>query len=148
MKKLKNIENSLNVIFNRTYINLMKNEKYNENLNKITTYVDPYKDKKFFIGLDDFFLLELRNKNEILLKESSSSSSYYAPTDLINNKIIPFACDAGGYLFCFDYRQNNNKPLIILWIRDNPDNLNIAHLANSFEEFINKLKSEDELDLD
>ena len=54
--------------------------------------------------------------------------------------------DAGGYLFCFDYRKNQ-IPSVVLWIRDNPDERDIADIAINFEEFLKKLEPEEYLEI-
>jgi hypothetical protein len=70
---------------------------------------------------------------------------FYSMPIMKERRILPFASDAGGYFLCFDYRHTSKNPPVILWIRDNSEDKDIAIVADSFEEFINSLKSEDEL---
>jgi hypothetical protein len=71
---------------------------------------------------------------------------YYSIPLLEERKILPFADDGGGYFICLDYRYSNSNPKIVLWIRDNPEAHDLTLIADSFDEFINSLKSEDELE--
>lgn len=71
---------------------------------------------------------------------------YYSLPIMQEKSILPFADDPGGYFFCFDYRNQKDNPSIVLWIRENTEEFDIVKVADSFEEFINNLKSSDELD--
>lgn len=68
------------------------------------------------------------------------------PPEFFPNGLIPFAPDGGGSYICFNYRNCNENPPIVFWHHGVEENEGIFHLAGSFEEFINNLKSEDELD--
>ncbi len=61
--------------------------------------------------------------------------------------LIPFAPDGSGNYICFDYRNCYQNPSIVFWHHEIEDHEGILYLAPSFEEFINNLKSEDEVDL-
>ncbi len=60
--------------------------------------------------------------------------------------LIPFSQDGGGNYLCFDYRNCTENPPIVFWHHAIEENEGIFHLADSFEEFISSLKSEEELD--
>lgn len=49
-------------------------------------------------------------------------------------KLIPFAQNGGGDLFCFLYEKNNVEPQIVLYYHDDYSGPRLE--ANSFEEFI------------
>ncbi|MCY7782763.1 SMI1/KNR4 family protein [Bacillus sp. S20C3] len=58
------------------------------------------------------------------------------------DKIIPFATDAGGNLFCFDYRMSSQEPVIVFWdheIAYEDKESSISYVCDSFTELINKL---------
>lgn len=62
--------------------------------------------------------------------------------DLLVDKIIPFATDAGGNLFCFDYRMSAQEPVIVFWdheIAYEDKESSISYVCDSFTELINKL---------
>ena len=141
MDNLSNLEKNLKIKIPKFFLKIIDNKIEKKYVEIEILYTDPLKNKNFSTAISTFFMPEIRDDGSILLEDL-----YYAPIELIKTKIIPFACDAGGYFFCFDYRNNRNDPSIILWIRDNPEGYDIAKLANTFEEFVNNLKSEDEID--
>ncbi|MGE0911922.1 SMI1/KNR4 family protein [Bacillus atrophaeus] len=62
--------------------------------------------------------------------------------DRLVDKIIPFATDAGGNLFCFDYRMSSQEPVIVFWdheIAYEDKESSISYVCDSFTELINKL---------
>ncbi|MGG4109235.1 SMI1/KNR4 family protein [Bacillus subtilis] len=62
--------------------------------------------------------------------------------DRLVDKIIPFATDAGGNLFCFDYRMSAQEPVIVFWdheIAYEDKESSISYVCDSFTELINKL---------
>lgn len=68
------------------------------------------------------------------------------PPEFFPKGLIPFSQDGGGNYLCFDYRNCKENPPIIFWNHEVEENEGIFYLADSFEEFINGLKSEDECD--
>ncbi|WP_416806531.1 MULTISPECIES: SMI1/KNR4 family protein [Bacillus amyloliquefaciens group] len=63
--------------------------------------------------------------------------------DRLVDKIIPFATDAGGNLFCFDYRMSSQKPAIVFWdheIAYEDKESSISYVCDSFTELMNKLE--------
>jgi hypothetical protein len=139
LQELKNLENTLKIKLDEGYVKLLESgtlEKYTE---REIDYFDSLKNKNLKTSISTFFIPNISLSGDLLLEKD-----FYAPNELIKNKLIPFGMDAGGYLFCFDYKEGL-IPSIVLWIRENDSNCDIAFLANSFEEFLNNLKSEDEL---
>ncbi|MGY0655430.1 SMI1/KNR4 family protein [Bacillus subtilis] len=62
--------------------------------------------------------------------------------DRLVDKIIPFATDAGGNLFYFDYRMSSQEPVIVFWdheIAYEDKESSISYVCDSFTELINKL---------
>ncbi|MDP4525184.1 SMI1/KNR4 family protein [Bacillus halotolerans] len=58
------------------------------------------------------------------------------------DKIIPFATDAGGNLFCFNYRMSSQEPVIVFGdheIAYEDKESSISYVCDSFTELINKL---------
>lgn len=66
------------------------------------------------------------------------------PPEFFPKGLIPFAPDGGGNYICFDYRKRKENPPIVFWHHEVEENEGIYPLANSFEEFVNSLKSRDE----
>ena len=62
-----------------------------------------------------------------------------------NERMVHMAPDGGGNYICFDYRNCKENPSIVYWDHSVEEHEGIFFLANSFEEFINSLKSEDEI---
>ncbi|MBU0444431.1 SMI1/KNR4 family protein [Bacillus amyloliquefaciens] len=63
--------------------------------------------------------------------------------DRLVDKIIPFATDAGGNLFCFDYRMSSQEPAIVFWdheIAYEDKESSISYVCDSFTELMNKLE--------
>lgn len=141
LKKNKNLEKVLGIKLDKNYLNFLVNSTPEEQKKRGVTYFDPLKNKFFKTSISTFFRPRVSNFGGILLEDE-----FYAPEELIKNKIIPFGMDAGGYLFCFDYRKNQ-IPSVVLWIRDNPDERDIADIAINFEEFLKKLEPEEYLEI-
>ncbi|MFF2484319.1 SMI1/KNR4 family protein [Paenibacillus sp. NPDC058071] len=79
--------------------------------------------------------------------------------DTLPEKVIPFAFDPGGNLICFDYKENEEKPVIVFWNHEgaaekallvNSEGMtkeqaektarrNVFYVADSFTAFLNKL---------
>lgn len=92
-----------------------------------------------------------------------------SPTDIINvyenykgtlpNKVIAFANDPAGNLICFDYKENEDNPIVVFWEPENAAEKetlireegltevqaeecareNVFYVAESFTDFLNKL---------
>ena len=69
-----------------------------------------------------------------------------SPPEFFPKGLIPFAPDGGGNYLCFDYRNCRENPPIVYWDHGIEENEGIFFLADSFEEFINSLKSEEEIE--
>lgn len=69
---------------------------------------------------------------------------YNDPPEFFPKGLIPFAPDGGGNYVCFDYRNCKETPSIVFWHHAVEENEGIFVLADSFEKFINSLKSEEE----
>lgn len=62
-----------------------------------------------------------------------------------NRKLIPFAYDPGGWHFCLSFnKETYGKIIINRWTDHLPEDQFLV-IANSFEEFINGLKTEEEI---
>ena len=132
----KSLENTLHINLEGDYIKLLASNRVDEYTEKNVNYINPLINKNLKTSISTFFCPTISNSGGLLLEED-----FYAPEELTGNRIIPFGMDAGGYLFCFDYRKSD-IPSIVLWIRDNPEGEDIADLAINFEEFLKKLESE------
>ncbi|HCU07139.1 MAG TPA: hypothetical protein DIC42_06155 [Holosporales bacterium] len=72
-------------------------------------------------------------------------STYQNPPEFFPKGFIPFSEDGGGNYICFDYRTCSENPLIVYWDHGIEENEGIFFLADSFEEFLSMLKSEEEI---
>jgi hypothetical protein len=61
-----------------------------------------------------------------------------------NRKLIPFAYDPGGWHFCLCMDDSDFEAIYVNRWTDHLPNEQFVKIADSFEEFINKLKSEEE----
>lgn len=133
----KNLENILHINLDKNYTNFLEGNKLEKYIEKEISYIDPLKNKSSKTSISTFFCPTISKSGALLLE-----ADFYAPEELTWSRIIPFGMDAGGYLFCFDYRKSY-VPSIILWIRDNPAGEDMADIAINFEEFLKKLESEE-----
>jgi hypothetical protein len=62
-----------------------------------------------------------------------------------HRKLIPFAYDGGGWHFCLSFDADTFGKIIINRWTDHLPEEQFLVIANSFEEFINGLKREDEI---
>ncbi|ERH56121.1 SMI1/KNR4 family protein [Bacillus sp. EKM208B] len=65
--------------------------------------------------------------------------------DRLVDKIIPFATDAGGNLFCFDYRMSSQEPAIVFWdheIAYEDKKSSISYVCDSFTDLMDKLEEQ------
>ena len=83
--------------------------------------------------------------NNLYSYYSYLSNVYNDPPEFFPNDLIPFAPDGGGNYICFDYRNCREDPPIVYWDHGIEENEGIFHLADSFEEFLSMLKSEEEI---
>jgi hypothetical protein len=68
------------------------------------------------------------------------------PPEFFPKGLIPFAPDGGGNYICFDYRKCKENPPIVFWHHEVEENEGVFYLSDSFDEFIDSLVSEDELE--
>jgi hypothetical protein len=102
-----------------------------------------YQDERLIRNCIGYFLCwqkETLGENECVPYEVNN------PPEFFPKRLIPFAPDGGGNYVCFDYRDCKENPPIVFWHHEIEENEGIFPLANSFDEFTNNLKSEDELD--
>ncbi len=96
--------------------------------------------EKVFSNLLDF---NLNNSNNVLDVHSRIK-------DILPFKVYPFGSEPSGDYLCFDYNTDNLEPNIILWkhegIVDNGEEVyETEYISNSFEEFLSRLYSEEDL---
>ena len=75
-------------------------------------------------------------------------STYQNPPEFFPKGLIAFAEDGGGNLICFDYRKgkDNANPPIVFWNHEADIGKDISFIADSFDEFLSMLKSEEEIE--
>ena len=78
---------------------------------------------------------------------TSFKDLYQLTTEIMgstNKKMIPFAFDAGGWHFCLCMESENFGCIYINRWSDYPENERFIKISNSFNEFIEGLKTEEE----
>jgi hypothetical protein len=60
-------------------------------------------------------------------------------SEVLPDKVIPFAADPGDNYFCFDYRSVQTDPPVVFMATDDPD-AQPEHLADTFSELIESLQ--------
>jgi hypothetical protein len=60
-------------------------------------------------------------------------------SELLPDKVIPFAVDPGGNYFCFHYRASDTAPPVVFLPHDEV-NAETQHVADSFTELIDSLQ--------
>jgi len=78
----------------------------------------------------------------------SFSELVKSPPEFFSEGLIAFASNGGGDYLCFDYRNCRENPPIVLWLSRGRRERGVVFLSSSFDEFINNLKSEEEVGLD
>lgn len=58
--------------------------------------------------------------------------------DQIPSTIVPFACDPGGDMICFDF--SGEKPVVVYWQHEEEGDTQFATVSQSFLEFIDLLQ--------
>ncbi|CAO5676950.1 MAG: hypothetical protein HEEMFOPI_02058 [Holosporales bacterium] len=71
---------------------------------------------------------------------------FYDPPEFFPQGLIAFAEDGGGNYICFDYRTCKKNPSIVFWSHEENIGEDVFFIADSFEDFINSLKSEEEME--
>lgn len=60
----------------------------------------------------------------------------------IPTNVIPFAQDAFGNYFCFDFRKNKSNPSILFYDHETDNSDSLSFICNSFLEFLELLEEE------
>lgn len=75
---------------------------------------------------------------------------YFTLPDFFPKKLVPIMEVGNGDLICFDYSidgfQDKNPPVVI-YLHHNPNGQDVVDLAINFEEFVNGLKDESEIEI-
>lgn len=69
-----------------------------------------------------------------------------SPPEFFPEGLIAFASNGGGDFICFDYRNCKENPPIVFWHHEYEENEGIFPLADNFEEFLDDLKSDEEME--
>lgn len=145
---IQKVENQLKIKFPSDYINIVR--KYNASTPSPNT-IDTWRQKGKAFG-------ELLNFN--LDDRENMISLYEAIQNKIPEKVYPITMDPGGNFMCYDFRKDENNPIIVRWdheqkfIVDNEkiiiedheresDDYHVDFVANSFTELLAKLYGEE-----
>jgi hypothetical protein len=90
-----------------------------------------------FLGFLNFDLADSKDKYGII-------NTYKVYKDRLPRNVYPISEDGGGNLICLDYRKYPENIFVVLWhhemfYEDGKNYNKIEFIANSFDEFINKL---------
>jgi SMI1-KNR4 cell-wall len=135
------VEQNLKVNFPKNFINLVKKTDQGTLKNPYFNYTDPYTKKMRVSAVGAFSSFNPKADYNILRQ-------YFLMPSFFPRHLIPFAEVGNGDLICFDYSIDGFEdlnPPIVYWIHDNPEGYEIADVAINFEEFINNLKSDEEV---
>lgn len=120
---IERVEERLDIILPKDFKEVVKN--YNGASPEKEAFDTDTKKERVFERLLHFNLTKKGNILEVLNWVKSN----------IEENVYPFGEDPFGNYICFDYRESNT-PKIVFWDRD----INrFEFVANSFEEFLNKL---------
>jgi hypothetical protein len=140
---------NLNRIYQATLMNINKINDFEQNQN--LTICDEF---KYFIlnyqgsKVKEILFFDKQNNLYILNAFFSFAEMellYMEFFDKYNRKLIPFAYDPGGWHFCLCMDEDDFGAIYINRWTDHLPNEQFLKIANSFEEFINGLKSEEEI---
>ena len=143
-KKIDNFPNILsfekkkNIVFPAYYKKLVRFKDGGLLVKDLFDY--QYKNETFRNCVGDFLCWQKETSEYSFIIDQINDPPEFFPNDL-----IPFAPDGGGNYICFDYRNCREDPPIVYWDHGIEENEGIFHLADSFEEFLSMLKSEEEI---
>jgi hypothetical protein len=141
--EIDNTEEFLN--FEKAY-ELLLPEVYKD----LTRYKDGGWLQKYIFSYDKGYMIDENSVCDFLCWKKDTMEDDYiidrieSPPEFFPEGLIPFATDGGGNYVCFDYRNTKENPPIVFWHHEIEKNDGIFFLNDSFEDFINNLKSEDE----
>jgi hypothetical protein len=103
-------------------------------------YFNKNKQEKRYWGTGIMFHLSRKYDYDNMYDIISNRSEFFG------DKLIPFACDGGGNLVCFDYTTSFgfDNPTVAFWIHDDPKGKGVHFIADNFSKFLEMLyKSRD-----
>ncbi|MDH3000467.1 hypothetical protein A1D23_01145 [Chelonobacter oris] len=144
---IKSVEDELNIHFPKLYVELMLNHNNVSLYNNCFKYNNLYSGREEIseIGFDGFSTKNYESSQDILRQYIYDDSVYGY------EYVFSFGSSANGDFICFDYRDNpqGNEPKICIVIHDEYDEqtgkMLLFPVANNFEEFLDSLKSFDEI---
>ncbi|MGX2975417.1 SMI1/KNR4 family protein [Ursidibacter arcticus] len=147
MEIIRNVENIFNIHFPKLYIELMsKHNNLSVEPNYIS-YYDSYNNEECMVTIGfDSFETEQNLEPQDILRQYIYDDPIYG-----YEHVYSFACTGNGDFICFDYRDNpqGDDPKICIVIHDEYDEqtgkMLLFPVANNFEEFLDSLKSFDEI---
>jgi cell wall assembly regulator SMI1 len=83
-------------------------------------------------------LLSLAEENEGGGGDMSLLQMYETLSDQLPDRVIPFAADPFGNMYCFDFRSGN-EPQCVFWNHERSDDSSISLVCGSFSEFLDRL---------
>jgi cell wall assembly regulator SMI1 len=125
---IKKVESTFNIQFPEYFLSFL--QKYGGTCTKEVVYSDAF-------WVNFFLPLKSENGASIISLMEGQRINYN------DNSWIPFAIDSGGWSFCIAQKENIKGQI---WVEkfDGGDENPFEFVANSFEDFINGLRTEEE----
>lgn len=144
---IENVENILNIRFPKIYIELMRYHNDLSLKNNCFFYYDSSRDEEGISGISfDGFSTESYEVSQDILRQYIYDDPIYG-----YENVYSFGQTGEGNFICFDYREDptGDEPKICIVIHDEYDEktgkMLLFPVANNFEEFLDSLKSFDEI---
>ncbi len=99
--------------------------------------------QSFLFHSDDYEEYEHLEDYDIGVVISQIDSRICEGNNSVGFKIIPFLALDGGDFICFDFREDENNPIIVRWDHEISEEFSpyVLHVANSFTEFVGMIKN-------
>ncbi|MDR1402016.1 MAG: SMI1/KNR4 family protein [Puniceicoccales bacterium] len=144
--EVKKLEKELNISLPSSYVDFVTKHNGASIFARIFDYQDPNmksgrnSDSIAFVRFE-----EIENKINRLKKADGNFPGYGTAFE---DGLVPFGTNGGGDLICFDYRNDRitDNPPIVIWNHDMGLEHRVVFIANNFEEFVNMLYFNEELE--
>ncbi len=144
---IKDVENIFNIKFPKLYVELISKHNNLSVEPSYITYYDSYNKEEGMAGIGfDSFETEQNPDPQNICRQYIYDDPTYG-----YEAVYSFARTGNGDFICFDYREdpNGDEPKICIVIHDEYDEktgkMLLFPVANNFEEFLDSLKSFDEI---
>jgi hypothetical protein len=140
LEEVLNVESLISGKFPQSYIDLMLIQDGGYLTKDAFVYFNKNKQEKRWGGIGIMFHLSRKYDYDNMYDFIFNRPEFFG------DKLIPFACDGGGNLICFDYTTSFgfDNPTVVFWIHDDPKGRDVHFVADNFNKFLEMLyKSKD-----